>query len=224
MSVIQLAPDARDVHTATQSLLPWYVKGLLSEEERHAVQAHLQLCEACRAEAATERDLQEQLMALVDHRAPSPDAGLARLRQRMADTRAHPEAPPPSRAARGWRRVPGWIAGLLVLQGVALCAVLIVLAWPHNDETRYQGLSAPAAADVANADAVVMFRPDASETQIRHALLASGAQLAGGPTASHAYLLQLPRGSSTAASMALQRLRSEPFVTLAEPLNAGAKP
>ena len=65
----------------------------------------------------------------------------------------------------------------------------------------YHALSAPAE---AVATAVVRFRPDATEAQIRQGLKDSGARLVDGPTVSDAYVVRLPREHYAAA---LDKLR-----------------
>ena len=83
----------------------------------------------------------------------------------------------------------------------------------------YRALGAPGAAATANA--VVMFKPDATEQEIRSALRASGARFVDGPTASNAYLLSV-RGDDHAGAIA--RLRAQPAVLLAESLDARPGP
>ena len=94
---------------------------------------------------------------------------------------------------------------------------MLVLVWPRAEPAAYRTLAAPAPA--ATARALIMFKPQASEQQIREALQASGASLVGGPTESRAYVLQLPRNGQKEA---LQHLREQPIVTMAESLEPGA--
>jgi hypothetical protein len=70
---------------------------------------------------------------------------------------------------------------------------------------------APSAADV-----IVIFRAEATEEDIRDALKASGASIVGGPTAADAYLLRV---SANQRSQALNRLRSDNDVQMAEPID-----
>ncbi|HEX7384990.1 MAG TPA: hypothetical protein VF291_11800, partial [Burkholderiaceae bacterium] len=64
-------------------------------------------------------------------------------------------------------------------------------------------------------DVVVMFRADATEAELRAALHAGGARIVDGPTAAGAWVLDVPPGRRAAA---LAALRSQPSVTLAQPL------
>lgn len=209
MNVIALD---RDPHRAVQALLPWYVRGRLEPEELREVQSHLRACPLCRTEFEAEQrllELPEPAQAL----ASDVEAGLARLRLRLDDATTLPARAPPSRD-RAERYGPRGLAWMLGLQGAAIAGLLLVLVWPRMEPAAYRGLAAGAP---ATANALVMFSPQTSEEQIRRALRASGATLVGGPTASHAYLLQLPVG---AQAQALARLRAQAGVTLAESLQA----
>ena len=206
----------RDPHAAVLALLPWFARGQLDDDEMSEVQAHLLGCPACRAEFEAEQSMQ----AL--HRLPLPaaalgaaggvEAGRARMRARIGERKA--AAPRPTLSAG----TPRWLGWVLGLQGGAIAVMLLLLIAPRPDGPAYRGLAAPAP---ATAQALIMFRPEASERQIRETLLASGASLSGGPTESRAYVLQLPREGRQEA---LQRLRRQPIVTLVESLEARAWP
>jgi hypothetical protein len=76
------------------------------------------------------------------------------------------------------------------------------------------------AAPAVRGSLIVVFRPDTPERELRSIVLASGAHVAGGPTATGAWVLATDRASAEVAA----RLRAEPAVTLAEPLGAAAGP
>ena len=80
----------------------------------------------------------------------------------------------------------------------------------------YQALgSAPAP---ASANAIVMFRADATEQDVREAMRSAGATIVGGPTAAGAYLLHVdPRQRPSA----LAKLRADDDVQLAEQIDGG---
>ena len=94
-----------------------------------------------------------------------------------------------------------------------------LLMWllPPSPADSYRGLGA----SVTAGSAVVMFKPDATEQDIRRALTRSGARLIGGPTVTGAYVLGLPAGRQHAA---LTELRTQSAVVLAESLDAGSQP
>jgi anti-sigma factor RsiW len=198
----------RDSHVAVQSLLPWYVRGQLGDDEMHEVQAHLQQCAVCRAELEGERAMQP-LLSLLTAEPPSSDVdkGLAKMRARIKNKVSSATAP---------ARVPRWLGWTLGLQGGAIAALLVVLILPRLDEPTYKGLSAQAPS--LGAEALIMFRGDASEQRIRELLQAHGASIIGGPTETGAYLLRLGKDEQ-----ALARLRADPVVTLVESLEPGAR-
>jgi len=113
--------------------------------------------------------------------------------------------------SRGWSFALAAQAGLLV-------AFALLAAWPVLSPRveLYRGLGAAPASIAANA--IVVFRPDASEAQIRAALRAGGAQVVGGPTVSDAYLLHV----RTNDQATLARLRAQAGVLRAESLEAEA--
>ena len=66
----------------------------------------------------------------------------------------------------------------------------------------------------------MIFRSDATQKDILDALRASGASLVGGPTAADAYLLRV---SANQRSQALNRLRSDDDVQMAEPIDGSVQ-
>ena len=198
MSVV--IPMEHDEHVAVQALLPWYARGQLGDDEMAEVQQHLLHCQACRNELAAERPMQ----ALLDIAGAQPEggdaeAGLARLNARMQ--------PIPSQPTRRW--MP-WALGA---QGAACLLMLGLWLQARQDLPDYQGLSATGAAPVA-ADALVMFKPGASEQALRELLQAQGASVVAGPTETGAWLLRVD-------ARGLAALRAAPIVALAEPLQPG---
>jgi hypothetical protein len=132
-------------------------------------------------------------------------------------------APMPGILARWRARIAAndrsWLRGAVALQCclIAVLAALLVRPDQGRDAAMaYRGLGASAP---VQAGILVVFRPDTPERELRRIVRASGAHLAGGPTAADAWLLD---GGNTAAVLA--RLRAEPAVELAEPLGTGARP
>jgi anti-sigma factor RsiW len=223
--ILRLEPPP---HAAVQRLLPWYFTGRLDTAELVIVEAHLAQCPECRAELEAE----PQLLQAGDGARVAVDEGWARLRARLAgelpvtapapSTTATPERPPRRRGwmAPAWRaaaRLPdrAWAAPALL--SMALLVAIGVTLRPGAPLAEYHGLSAPVE---TGATAVVRFKPDATEAQIRRSLNDSGARLVDGPTVSDAYVVRLPREHYAAA---LDKLRREPGVALVEALE-GASP
>ena len=214
--ILHLEPDP---HAAVQRLLPWYLTGRLETREHDAVEAHLAQCPECRAELETER--QWQLLQPGHGAQVDVEDGWARMRARLGGD-ATPQPAPPRRRwlAPVWQAGPrlpmrAWAAPALL--SAALVVAIGATLRPAAVVGDYHALAAP---DPAGATAVVRFRPDATEAQIRHGLKDSGARLVDGPTVSDAYVVRLPREHYAAA---LDKLRKEPGVALVEAL-ASASP
>jgi anti-sigma factor RsiW len=212
--VLQLDSDE---HGAVQALLPWYANGTLEPAERAEVEAHLGACARCRA------DLEFQRLVRTTPVAPAAgdvERGWLALRARLASEpapspAARPAATGRARAPLRWpmrhSSLPRWLMPALALQ--AAFVVMLAAAWlvvPRPDDYRTLGAAAPPPA----ANALVVFRPDATEAEIRRALRAADARVVGGPTVTDAYLLRVP--ALDAAT--LGRLRAEPAVARLESL------
>ena len=149
---------------------------------------------------------------------PEVDCGWARLKRRIETAR---ESAPRrgvwdklrGRAAEVWQGLsrPA-IASLVAAQllfVVLTAAVLLSLSRPD-----YRALSSAPPAQAANA--VAMFRADTTELQMRELLQANRASVVDGPTAADAYLLRVPSPSRAAV---LERLRADPHVLMAQPID-----
>ena len=202
-------------HQAVQMLLPWHGNALLSASEAARVQMHAAGCPRCQADLAWQASLRLASVDATPAEISSVDARWATLRRQLATEGAvvRPASAHPSRHAvsRGWSFALAAQAGLLV-------AFALLAAWPVLSPRveLYRGLGAAPASIAANA--IVVFRPDASEAQIRAALRAGGAQVVGGPTVSDAYLLHV----RTNDQATLARLRAQAGVLRAESLEAEA--
>jgi hypothetical protein len=219
--ILHLEPDP---HAAVQRLLPWYLTGRLDTPEHDAVEAHLAQCPECRAELETER--QWQLLQPGHGAQVDVEDGWARMRARLAGDAVprFADTPAPAPHRRRWLP-PAWRAGPRLparawaapaLLSVALVVAIVSTSRPAAVVGDYHALAAP---DPAGATAVVRFRPDATEAQIRHGLKDSGARLVDGPTVSDAYVVRLPREHYAAA---LDKLRKAPGVALVEALESAS--
>src|SRR3954451_16850375 len=198
----------RDPHDEADELLPWYATGQLEEADRVRVEDHLTSCSDCREQLTLERRLVQEFRASD----PEMDAGWMRLRGRIEAESAEPPQEP--RAPGGvWKMLRQPAVGTLAAAQVGFLAlsagILLTLSRPT-----YHALGSAPAPSAANA--IVIFRPDATEEDIRGALKASGASIVGGPTAADAYLLRV---SANQRPQALNRLRSDDDVQMAEPID-----
>jgi hypothetical protein len=231
-------------HQAVQELLPWYAASQLPPEESQRVQQHLQTCAQCRQELEWERDMRAEAAAATAS-AALPDGvdmerALARLMPALGPQQhaatgngggaltaapAEPAASAPGAVAAGlpwWRTAaanqPSWLRWTVAAQWVAIVGLLVFLVRPGDEVPAYRVLGS----SVSNGgNMVVVFQPGATERDLRRILQTQGARVVDGPTVTDAYLLHVPVASR---DRALQALRAEPAVKLAEPLDSGSPP
>ena len=203
------------LHEQAQQLLPWYVNGTLEPDDRAMVEAHLAECVECRADLAAEQVLARDVAALpldVEHA------------WSMLSERIDAEGPPRRLAepvpflrrkvAMGWA-----LGGPLAAAAAVAFAVMVVPGAPSPAGETYRALGSAPTAQPGNA--LVMFRPDARDVDLRSALTKAGARVVDGPTATGAYVVRIaPAGRA----QALDRLRVTPQVALAEPIDPGSQP
>ncbi len=202
-------------HEQVQQLLPWYVNGTLDAGETAMVDAHLAECAECRADLAAERVLAREVAALpidVEH-------AWSALSDRID------AAGPPRRLAESvpflHRKVAmGWALGgpLAAAAAVAFAVAMVPRASPPA-ATTYRALGSAPTAEPGNA--LVMFRPDTRDSDLRAALTKAGARLVDGPTASGAYVVRI---APDKRGQAIQGLRAAPQIVLAEPIDPGSRP
>lgn len=202
-----------DEHRHAELLLPWYTNGTLDAAQRARVEAHLSQCPRCQAAAAFQARLRDAGASIVP---PIVDAaqGWAAIRERLDPKPAAARRPPVGRH----RRWTGWWPLAVGVQAAVMLGLAIGWVGVTLRPEPYQALGAMASAPTANA--LVIFRPEATEAQIRAALRASDARLVGGPTVTDAYLVQL----SGPVPQALGRLRAQPGVARVESLVSGSSP
>ena len=203
---MKVLPFDTDAHHAVQTLLPWHAMGSLDADDAARVESHLAGCPICRAELDLERWLQAAQPRPVDR--GEVEQGLARMREliRLAPQRA--------------RTTPArWLHWALGAQFAVVAVLAAVLVLELTGTEPYRALGAPDAG--ASANAVVIFKPEATEQEMRRALRDSGARLVDGPTASNAYLLNVPNDGHVAA---IARLRAQPAVAIAESLETRPAP
>ena len=193
-----------DQHLAAQILLPWYVNGTLDAEEKARFEAHLAQCPRCQADGEFQRRVA----------ADPPQVPPVSVDRAWLALRARLDAPK-TEGRHAQARTSGWAGRWLPLAlGVqAVLALILATAWlVSSPPAEYRTLGTPTGAATANA--LVVFRPDATESDIRQALRAADARIVGGPTVTDAWLLRL--ADPDAAS--LGRLRAAPAVARVESL------
>jgi len=208
----RILPFTNDPHRETRDLMPWLITGRLEPEEQARVETHLAACEECSRELAAERALASEVAELPI----ATGIGWAAMRDRLdnaAQQASFVPAAQPLRRRFTMRR----IGTLIAAQAALLAAAVTVTLRVEAPMAPYHALgSAPAA---VGGNAIVVFRPDARESDISRLLKNSDARLVDGPTAANAYVLRIP---ASERAHALDRLRGDAAVVLAEPLDAAA--
>ena len=212
--------------SAAQALLTWYIVERMDDAERGRVEAHLCNCPRCQGDVAWQR----ARCAARDEGESSADVehGLAAMLAKIgAEERTSAPAAvadPPRVGGPVHVRFPGrrpmasaWWRWALGFQFAAILGLALLLVIPGSPDHLYRTLGAPIA---SSANLVVVFRPTATEAEIRQALRASEARLVGGPTVTDAYLLSAAPAQRIAA---LERLRSDPAVIRVGSLDATPK-
>ncbi|MEP7056789.1 MAG: zf-HC2 domain-containing protein [Caldimonas sp.] len=211
----RVVPLGSETHRAMELLLPWYVNGALEPAEAAGFESHLRDCPNCQAELAWQRRLAS--LEAAPEAASAVDRGWTALKRELAARERPPagrprRARPPRAPRRAWG---GWLPWAFAFQSVCL-VILAALAFASGrNAPLYRGLAAAAPAPTANV--LVVFRPETSEARIREILRAQDARLVGGPTATDAYLLQVPARRVEAA---LVRWHADPAIAHAESLDA----
>jgi len=198
-------------HRSAQDLLPWFVNGTLEAAEASSVARHIAGCERCQKDAAEQAELRASASAT--EAAGDVERDWAVLRSRIEAFTSAPTQRPEVTTPRSWRR---WLPLTVAIQGAFILALVLVLIGAPPREERYRALGAQPAA--AEANAVAVFRGDATSEQMRDALHAVGARIVGGPTVTDAYLLRL----SSPTPQVLSRLRAQPGVLRVEALQEEA--
>jgi anti-sigma factor RsiW len=200
-------------HRSTQDLLPWFVNGTLGADEASAVASHLAQCERCQKDALEQARLKASVF--VSPPEGDVDRDWAALRSRIEAAPASATHKPQAAPSWPWRR---WLPMTVAVQAAFTVALILVLLGGSLREERYRALGERPTAFEANA--VAVFRNDATNQQMRDALHAAGARIVGGPTVTDAYLLRI----TNATPEALSRLRMQPGVLSVEALQGSTSP
>jgi hypothetical protein len=117
--------------------------------------------------------------------------------------------------------MPSWLGLALAAQ----FALILGLGWkvlqPDRVALEYHALASAGTAQHAAGSLVVVFDPAAPQREVAQILRRSGGRVVDGPTETNGFVLAVAGGSLKSA---LTRLRAEPAVLLAEPLEAERAP
>lgn len=212
-------------------LLPWYVNGTLTAEERQAVEDHLAVCAICPDEFVALLKVQSVLRReLAD--APEPSAALwQNVKGRMAAPPAAADRSTATAASRQGRTVwdwlvdllgpalrPGWaLAALLLIAVQAALIVGLLVKGPLQTGPEYHTLTGPSTSGQPSGPRVrlrVAFVEQAPEQAIRAVMGEIGATIVDGPSAAGFYLIDVPLdgGAVKSPEEARRALRARPEV------------
>ncbi len=207
--------DTRDPHEQAEELLPWYATGQLDAADRSLVEAHLAACARCQRQLAGERRMVEQFQSF----SPEVDSGWARMRQRIEAPQQRGRSSVIQTVSEIWQILRRPAVAALATGQVALIAIAAAIAPSMTGAPAYVALGDRAQPPPA-ANMIILFRPEATEADMRLALRSSGASLVGGPTDADAYLLHV---NPEQRPSALDRLHQNDDVLMAEPIDGAAR-
>jgi hypothetical protein len=203
----RVLPFDASSHASADALLPFYVNATLRGEELAFVEQHVRTCEKCQHEIDWLRRIFADLgadPALQE----SARTGIALGSLRGIQSNQRP------RIQERFRATPLWARWLLAAQ-LAAIAILGTSLATDDRVASYRTLGAPNPSTQLRDAFAVMFDPSITESDMRQIMLRVGARVVDGPTRTGVFVLEVPEGH---AVQALQVLRGEPAVRLAEPL------
>ena len=227
-------------HNDCQMMLPWLINGTVSDTQRQRLDAHLSICQECRAEAA-EQTLLRDYMLLEGPVVYAPQGSLQKLLSRM--DAGPPEQPPrtaePAPAFGGSRR---WTIAAALLSAITVVATASLLWWQMQSERaapRYSTLTSEPGQSMRTPAARVVFAPATSVARLSELLHRYRARVVAGPSEAGVYTLTFMPSDNQAATPAtaapratvemqalslvdasIEALRKEPDVLFAEPVLA----
>jgi hypothetical protein len=217
------------LHESIGERLPWFASGAIRGAERAAIEAHLGACELCRRQLELERET----VTLLEQSAPAPgnpEPGLSRLLARIGTAEPTRHRAPAGNAIRPWfERLRVWCHGVgwspaLAGGGVfALALGISVTTWfgsspvarPESGYHVLSGISTTAPA--AENDIHLVLAPTMDDARRQVLLEAVGGRIVGRKNSIGAITVRIDTpGGRADVGAALQRLRLEPDVLLAE--------
>jgi anti-sigma factor RsiW len=208
-------------HRQAWDLIPWVVNGRASPEQRAVVEQHLADCGDCREEYAF-----QQRLAGAMRSAPEPAGNAqAALQDLWRRIDGDEQAPRPARRVAGGGFARGLLAAVIV-EAVGL-AVLSGALWTRTQAAAvapvYHTLSAPQEA-APRASIRAVLAPSLTLGQLQTLLAQSQLQIVGGPSDAGVYSLAPLSTAAADGGAALARLRADPGVRFAEPVDAAQRP
>lgn len=214
-----------------ESLLPWFHRGSLDEDERIAVQNMLGTEEDMRADLSAETRLASEMRTALAHSTDDDaDVAWSSFKQRLqsgpdtgADVpelpRLRNEAGRPAQRTSSWRPM-GWTHWVMASQTVAMLALaFFVFASPSvTNEGDYQTLSSGENTSERSGEFVVQFAKGSSIEEIGLLLEQNDAAIVDGPVANGGYVISVSDGRRDAL---VEQLQGSDQVELVVSLESG---
>ncbi len=198
-------------------LLPWYVNGTLSPDERARLEAHAERSPAFAQQLAAETSLRNA----VRFPPADTDAGWEKLRAQIEPEQGHPSGivqtlPVHQQQSRPsgfrWNAREPWAMAAQVLLLVACAATLFTVV--SRDDFVLLGRNAPAHSPDGNV--LIMFQPATTQAATQAVLRENGVQIVRGPTDTGAYVAAVDTANRP---QILSRLRRHSSVMMAEAID-----
>ena len=184
-----------------EALLPWYLTGRLSAEEKLRVERQLQFSEALSRELESLKALRTAVVRSTDELAPPSGDGYTRL---MARIDADEGAGEPGRAGRLWHRLTGLlqdasplrlrpayalVAAVILFQAVAIGGLVVErIASPRDYE-----IASPTDPVIEFPTVLVAFRDELPAAALRQIVYDLDGNIVKGPTPEGVYVIEIRR-------------------------------
>jgi anti-sigma factor RsiW len=226
-----VSPDDRSRGACEEisDLMPWYLNGTGSEEQRRRVEEHVAHCARCRRQLARDRCVYEGMntKSTIEYM-PAPSLKRLQARIDQLENTTLEKAPTPTRAAGRpapvWSRRQGYMVASIVALAL-LTGLLVVDRWL---QFRARGL-APSyytltAAVPRRAGAVIraVFAPSITLVELQSILDQAGLRIVSGPTEAGVYSLAKNSDRPIQGSLAVMRANAK--VRFAETIEPGSAP
>jgi hypothetical protein len=191
--------------------LPFFVNGTLAPTDAAWMREQLQQHPELQGQLGFHEALDAHLRASVDAsvQGVAADVGYASVAARIAAERT-----PPHTAPAWWTRIGPWVTGSAtapgwrLAQGAAMGLALglgTMLAWQAQQRPDYAAVRSTAPGLADGPLLRVSFQPQATETELRLALIESRALIVAGPTRLGDYYIKAAAGRQAATLEALRR-------------------
>lgn len=222
------SPDIERAHAEAQDLIPWWVNGRLTEAEAQQVESHVVECDECRADVEVER----RILAAVRRKSQvtyAPQVSLQKLMSRIEDVErevptrpvedpSRPLARPTAEPGSRWRLAAGVLLGL----GLGLAAAAGWRAASPGSTAPYATASVTQQPAGRPAQIRVVFSPAVTVEELIRVVAGNGLAIVDGPSESGVYGLATTARSEVSLRESLLRLRADPRVRFAEPVEGAA--